>query len=166
MKTYLTSIGAILFCVTFCRGQTSGKPKLNAASLELGKTGLIYNLYFDHRLATRNVGFRLGAGSNLGKYINLISVGGGGYHLMGKTKNFFELGLDFQYQVVDEISDDQRVAADIFIFPNYPVKTLCPSLNVGYRLYGERTLFRVGFSPGVIKSKLIPGGYISYGFTF
>lgn len=166
MKTYLASIGAILLCVTLCSAQTSDKPKLNAVSFELGKTGLIYNLNFDHKLATKNFGFRLGAGSNLGHYLNAISIGGGGYHLIGRTENFFELGLDIQYLIVDEVSDDQRGFASIFIYPNYSIKTLYPSLNLGYRRYGKNALFRVGFSPGIIKGELMPGGYISYGFTF
>lgn len=166
MKTYLALICAILLCVTLSSGQTSEKTKLNAVSLELGRTGLVCNINVDHRLATKNFGFQFGAGSNFGKYLNLKSVGGGGYYLIGKTNNFFELGLNLQYLVVNEISDDQRSPADIFIFPDYAVKTLFPSLNLGYRLYRKNTLFKIGFSPGVIESKLIPGGYMSYGFAF
>lgn len=166
MKTYLASIGAILLCVTLCNAQSSETAKPNALSLELGKTGIIYNLNYDHKLASKTFGFRIGAGSNLGKYLNVISVGAGGYHLVGSKNKFFELGLDLQYLIVDEISDDQKGFSSIFIYPNYSIKTLYPSLNLGYRRYGKNTLFRVGLSPGLIKSKFIPGGYISYGFTF
>lgn len=166
MKHTLTTIFAIFICVTLCNAQTTEKPKLNAFSFELGKTGLIYNLNFDHRFAAKNFGFRFGVGSNLAKYLNAITLGSGGYYLIGSRNRFLELGVDIQYLVVEEISDDQRGIADIFVYPNYSIKTLYPSLNIGYRRYGKNGLFRVGFSPGIIKSELIPGGYISYGFTF
>ncbi len=155
-----------MHCVTICSAQTSEKPKLNAVSFELGKTGLIYNLNFDHRIATKNYGFRLGVGSNLGKYLNVTAIGGGSYHLMGSKNDFFELGLDVQYLIANEISDDQKGFASIFIYPNYAIKTLYPSLNLGYRRYGNSTLFRTGLTPGLINSKLIPGGYLSLGITF
>ncbi len=166
MKSILSAFSALFFSMTFCNAQTSEKPKINAISFELGKTGLIYNLTFDHKLASKNIGFRFGAGSNLGQYLNVISVGGGGYYLVGSITKFLELGLDIQYLIVDEVSDDQRGIASIFVYPNYSIKTIYPSLNLGYRCYGKKSLFRVGFSPGLIKSKLIPGGYVSYGITF
>lgn len=162
MKSIFTAFCAMLFSATAINAQTT--PKLNAVSFELGKTGLIYNLTFDHKIRTNNFGFRVGIGSNLAKYLNAISVGGGGYYLVGKTNNFFELGLDMQYLTVEEVSDDQKGFA--FIYPDYSIQTFYPSLNLGYRAQGERTLFRVGFSPGLIDSNLVPGGYISYGLRF
>ncbi len=164
MKLTTTTILAIFTGLTMCNAQTTAKPKRNALSFELGKNGLIYNLNFDHKILSKNFGFRLGAGSNLANYLNAVTVGGGGYHLIGKTKRFLELGVDLQYLIVDEVSDDQRGFA--FVYPNYSIKTLYPSSNLGYRSYGKKTLFRVGFSPGLIKSEFIPGGYISYGVTF
>ena len=166
MKITLFTICLILFCVTLCNAQTSEKPKLNAISLELGKTGFIYNLNFDHKVALKYFGFRAGVGSNLGQHLNVISVGGGGYYLFGKKSKFFETGLDIQYLIVTEESDDQRGFSSIFVYPNYAIKTIYPSLNLGYRYYGKNTMFRVGLSPGIIENKLIPGGYISYGITF
>jgi hypothetical protein len=166
MKHTLTTILAILLCGTLCLSQTIDKPKLNAVSLEVGKTGLIYNLNFDHKLASKNFGFRLGAGSNLGPYLNVISAGGGIYHLIGRTQNFFELGLDIQYLIVDEVSDDQLRFASIFVYPDYSIQTIYPSINLGYRQYGKNTLLKFGFSPGIIKREIIPGGYISFGITF
>ncbi len=166
MKHTLTTILLILVCGTHCFAQTTEKPKQNALSFELGKTGLIYNLNYDHNLAGKHLGFRIGVGSNFAQHINVITAGGGGYYLLGRQTRFFELGIDLQYLVVEETSDDQRGFADIFVYPNYSIKTLYPSLNIGYRRYGKNGLFRVGFSPGIIKSELIPGAYISYGFTF
>ncbi|RYZ21005.1 MAG: hypothetical protein EOO10_22740 [Chitinophagaceae bacterium] len=161
MKFILTAFFATLFSVTLCNAQTSEKLKSNAISFELGKTGLIYNLTFDHKVETKNFGFRLNAGSNLAKYLNAISVGGGGYFLVGKTKHFLELGLDLQYLIVDEVSNDQKGVS--FVYPDYSIKTFFPSLNLGYRAYGKKTLFRIGVSPGLIESEIIPGAYISIG---
>lgn len=164
MKHTLTICFFIFICVTLCYSQTTDKPKLNALSFELGKNGLIYNLDFDHKFSEKNFGFRFGLGSNLSKYLNAITAGGGGYYLIGKQKHFLELGVDIQYLIVDEVSDDQKGFP--FVYPDYSIKTIYPSLNIGYRSYGKRALFRVGISPGFIKSKIIPGGYISFGITF
>lgn len=162
MKSLLTAFCAILVSMTLCSAQTTSKT--NAVSFELGKTGLIYNLTFDHKVAAKNLGFRLSVGSNLAKYLNAIAIGGGGYYLVGKTNRFLELGADLQYLIVDEVSDDQKGFA--FVYPDYSIKTFYPSLNLGYRAYGKQTLFRVGFSPGVIDNDLVPGGYISFGLRF
>lgn len=162
MKSLLTAISAILISVTLCSAQTTSKT--NAISFELGKTGIIYNLTFDHKVATKNLGFRLGIGSNFARYLNAFVVGGGGYYLVGKTNRFLELGLDLQYLNVDEVSDDQKGFA--FIFPDYSIKTFYPSLNLGYRAYGKQTLFRIGFSPGIIDNDFVPGGYMSFGLRF
>jgi hypothetical protein len=106
MKCSLNIFCAIFVNVSLCHAQAT--QKVNAASLELGKTGLIYNLTFDHKSPKKNFGFRLGVGSNLAKYLNAVSFGGGGYYLVGKTNNFLEFGVDLQYLIVDEVSDDQR----------------------------------------------------------
>lgn len=166
MKSLFTAFSSLFFSLTCCNAQISEDLKINAVSIELGKTGLIYNLTFDHKLASKNLGFRFGAGSNLGQYLDVTSVGGGGYYLVGSKTKFLELGLDIQYLIVDEVSDDQKGIVSIFVYPNYSVETVYTSLNLGYRCYGKKSLFRVGVSPGIIKSKLIPGGYISYGITF
>lgn len=164
MKNFLSIISLIFFIVPHCNAQKTEKPAITALSWELGKTGLIYNLNFDHKLAARHIGFRFGGGSNFAKNLNAISVGGGGYYLIGKKNKFFELGVDIQYLIVDEVSDDQR--GFTFVYPDYSIKTLYPSLNMGYRVYGKSTLFRIGFSPGLIKGDFVPGGYFSWGLFF
>lgn len=164
MKFLVTVFFATVISVTLCNAQTTEKPELNVISFELGKTGLIYNLTFDHKAETKNFGFKYNVGSNLSKYLNAISIGGGGYYLVGTTNSFLELGVDLQYLIIDEVSDDQKGFA--FVYPDYSIKTFYPSLNVGYRAYVKRTLFRVGFSPGLIESKFVPGGYLSYGLRF
>jgi hypothetical protein len=150
--------------VMFCNGQTTDNLKLNAISFELGKTGLIYNLTFDHKFASKKIGFRFGAGSNLAKYLNAISAGGGGYYLPSRTNHSFEVGVDLQYLSVYEGSDDQK--RFIPIYPNYSTNTYFLSLNLGYRAYAKRSLFRVGVSPGSVDGDFALGVYISYGLRF
>jgi len=162
MKSLLTAIFSIFTYVTFCSAQTS--LKTNALSVELGKTGLIYNLTFDHKAVAKNFGFKLGVGSNFGKYLNARVLGAGGFYLIGKTSRFLELGADLQYLVVNEVSDDQKGFS--FVFPDYAGRKFYPSLNLGYRAYRKHTLFRVGFSPGLIDIDVVPGGYISFGLRF
>jgi hypothetical protein len=164
MKSILTAFFTLLISTTLCNAQTSDKPKVNAISLELGKTGLIYNIVFDHRFKDKNFGFRVDIGSNFSRYLSLLTTGAGGYYLVGKRKSFLELGIDVNYLSVDEVSDDQRGIT--FVYPDYTVKTLYTSLNVGYRKYSNKNLFRIGISPGFIKEGFVPGGYISFGFTF
>ena len=159
MQSLLAAIFLVLINVTLCSAQITSKT--NAVSFELGKTGLIYNLTFDHKATTKNFGYRLGLGSNFAKYLNAFVVGGGGYYLVGKKTRFLELGADLQYLVVDEVSDDQKGFS--FVYPDYSIKTIYPSLNVGYRAYSKHTLFRIGFSPGLVDNDVVPGGYISFG---
>ena len=160
MKNIVLTVFVAFFCVTLCNAQTRAKPT-STLSFELGKTGLIYNLNFDQRFAGKNFGFRLGAGSNFNRYLNAKVFGGGGYYLFGKQSRFLEIGLDLQYLMIDEVSDDQKGFS--FIYPDYSIKTLYPSLNLGYRVYGKKTAFRAGFSPALINNDFIPGGYISFG---
>jgi hypothetical protein len=162
MKQSLIIVFAMLSCITVCLAQATLKPKHNVLSFELGKTGLIYNVNFDHKLAEKNFGFRVVAGSNFAQYLNAITVGGGCYYLAGRQNRFLELGIDLQYLKVDEVSDDQRGFS--FVYPDYSIKTPYLSLNLGYRRYGKTTMFRIGLSPGLIDKQFVPGGYVSYGF--
>jgi hypothetical protein len=77
---------------------------------------------------------------------------------------FLKTGVDIQYLIVDEVRDDQKGFA--FVYPDYSTKTPYLSLNLGYRSYGNRTMFRVGLSPGLIGNDFVPGCYISYGLLF
>jgi hypothetical protein len=130
---------------------------------EIGKTGVIYNLGYDHQLAGMKTGFRVVAGSNLGRYQKLTAFGGGVYQLFGRIKNYFEAGADFYYLNVSIISDDQRGVN--FIYPDYSTKTFYAGANIGYRHSSNKKLFRIGISPGVTKTEFIPGGYISFGLA-
>lgn len=164
MKPKAITILYLLFAFTISKAQTGNHSGNNALSFEVGKTGLIYNVNFDHRFQKNNFGFRLGMGSNFAKYLQAFTSGAGGYYLIGQEKNFLELGIDLNYLSVDEISNDQRSIT--FLYPDYPIKTFYTSANIGFRNYGKRTLFRIGVSPGFIKNDFLTGGYISIGFRF
>lgn len=119
MKINLSIFLPVFLLTNICAAQNTAHPKYNALSLELGKTGLIYNINYDHRFKEKNFGIRLTAGSNLAQYLQLINVGGGVYYLHGKGKHFFETGADLQYMKVDEVSDDQVGFANLVTYPNY-----------------------------------------------
>jgi hypothetical protein len=150
--------------MTICNAQTTGKTSNNALSFELGKTGLVFNLSFDHKFPDKNLGYRFIIGSNFSKYLNAFSTGGGGYYLFGQTKSHFEIGIDLSYLNIYEVSDDQK--GFVLLYPDYSIKTYYVSMNFGYRKYGDKGLLRIGISPGFIKNDFLPGGYISYGFMF
>src|SRR5438876_8012166 len=149
MKPYLPAILFLFLYSSLCYAQTNDKIKNNGVSLELGKSGLIYNLTYDHRFKNKDFGFRLSAGSNLAKYLNAVTFGGGNYYLIGKGNGFLELGADLSYLSVDEESDDQKRFN--FIYPDYSIKTYYASLNFDSRNYGNNTLFRTGLPPGIIE---------------
>ena len=86
---------AFIFLTLFFHNSFSQqKASLKALSFELGKTGIIFNLNYDQKFS--KFGFRIGAGSNFNKYLKAITFGGGVY-LMGKEKNFFEVGAELNY---------------------------------------------------------------------
>lgn len=152
-----------LFSGEVCNAQQLNKQNINAISFELGKTGLLYNINFDHKFKN-DFGVRFGIGSNLNKYLSVFTTGAGSYYLIGHSKNFLELGVDLFYLSVEENSDDQKGFP--LIYPDFPIKTYYASANIDYRRYGAKTLFRIGVSPGFIKDKFLTGGYISYGWRF
>jgi len=164
IRKQITLLACLLY-ISISFAQTH-KQRIQSISLEIGKTGLIYNLNYDYKLPNNNIGFRVGIGSNLGQYVQLFSFGGGSYYLFGSKQKFFELGGELHYLTVVEISNDQRSFADIFIFPNDPVKTFYASLNAGYRQSRKKTLFRAGIAPGFYKNGFIPGAYVSFGISF
>lgn len=164
MKSLVFASFYFLFAITICQAQKDPISKNNALSFELGKSGLVYNLNFDHKFHDKKIGFRVDIGSFFSKYLNSITTGGGFYYLFGQKINFFETGIDLNYLGVTKRSDDQ-LGVPLF-YPNYPVKTYYASVNFGYRKYGQKTLFRIGISPGIIKNNFIPGAYVSFGLTF
>lgn len=138
--------------------------KNQAVIFELGKNGLLYNLNYDHKLKHHNFGFRGGAGSNLGAYTFALTVGGGIYTLIGKKNKFFETGIDLHYLYVNSPQDDV-VGLPLF-FPTENTRSWYPSMNIGYRKYKRKSIFRAGISPGYIKPFFIPGAYVGWGKIF
>src|SRR5262245_33217352 len=103
MKCY-RYIVVFLLLPGLCLAQSDQKIRNNALSLEIGKTGLIYNLNFDHRFNSSNFGIRAGVGSNFSKYLSAFRAGGGFYYLVKSL----ELGIDLDFLAIDEVSDDQK----------------------------------------------------------
>ena len=164
MKACLFTLLILISSLDHGIAQQTIHGRSNSLSIELGKNGLIYNIIYDHRFKNKNLGVRVGAGSNFSKYLSAFVVGGGGYYLVGKSTRFLELGADIQYLSVDEVSDDQKGLA--LVYPDYSTKTYYASFNLGYRRNGKSNLFRIGISPGFTKDDFIPGAYISYGMSF
>jgi len=165
MKCILLAFLVCIYTLSYSQThQSAGNTKARQfIFFELGKTGLIYNLGYDHQLAGRKTGFRFAGGSNFGKYQSLYNIGGGVYQLFGGSKKYFETGLDIYYMEVNIISDDQIGS---LVYPDYPIQTFYISANIGYRRSNGKTQFRVGISPGLTKEEFIPGGYISFGIGF
>jgi len=161
MKTLVV----IVFCLFVSINLFSQNKELprNIIALEIGKTGLIYNLVFDNRLKGSLYGFKLGLGSNFGKYIRAFAVQLGMYRLFGNKNRFFEAGIDIHYLDSEEDSNDQ-FSVSSFVYPNKTTNTYFVSINTGYRVYFRKSIFRIGFAPGFTKDEFIPGGYISFGF--
>lgn len=164
MRIKIIVLFSFLFSCTICKAQTNSNPKNASLSFELGKNGLIYNAVFDQRFEDKDFGYRIAIGSNFGKYLKASTSGAGGYYLTGRENSYLELGVDFYYLSIEELSDDQRGVA--LITPSYPIKTFYASANIGYRMYQKNTLFRIGISPGFTKDTFVPGGYLSFGFRF
>ena len=162
MKCYLLTLIIAFFYSAISQAQLQHKQ--NSLSIELGRSGLIYNLLFDHQFAPRHFGVQVMAGSNFAKYLRAAQAGGGAYYLIGKQKHYLELGAVISYLWIEEDSDDQRGFA--FVYPDHQVQSIYPAMNIGYRFYKKNRLFRIGLSPGFIKSEYVPGGYISYGLSF
>jgi hypothetical protein len=56
----------------------------NSLSGGIGKTGLIFNIIYDHGFNNKIFGIQLGAGSNFSGKFTAATAGGGAYYLVGK----------------------------------------------------------------------------------
>lgn len=164
MKIFMLIFWLVSFLSNECSSQRLDRLANNAISVEIGKNGLIWNLAFDHKFNDKKFGFRFSTGSNFLRYLNAFNAGGGIYFLAGSRKNYLELGVNFEYLKIDQISDDQVDFLSLFLDPRYPVKGLYTSVNIGFRSYFTIGVLRIGVSPGFIKNDFIQGAYIGYGF--
>lgn len=129
---------------------------------ELGKNGLIPNLLYDHYFFKQHFGFHAGVGSTLfNKYFELRTATIGFYFLIGKKREFYDLGLELQYHYADNHAGD----ANRFILgsPIDSYKGVFPFLTVGYRRYSNKGVLRMGLAEGLINEEYIPGAYLGYG---
>ncbi len=86
MKRYVALTTIVVLITIHCNSQKIDVAHHNALSIEIGKTGMIFDLTYDHKFKTNSFGFRVIGGSNLGRYLTLKTFGGGGYSLIGKKK--------------------------------------------------------------------------------
>ena len=163
MKLFLITF-LIIICSKVSFAQINNNAKNQSLLFEFGQTGLIYNLSYDHTFHNKRWGLRAQVGSNLVKYLPLFKMSAGGFTLIGNQKHFLELGANAGYINVNEVSDDQRGV--ILFYPDFPLKSFFANADIGYRNYGKKTIFRVGFAPLVFKEGFVPGGYLGFGFRF
>jgi hypothetical protein len=145
--------------------QAGKAPLKYSLSAEVGKTGLIYSIVFDNTLKDVRYGLRGGAGSNFGRYTNVLMALVGGYRLIGSGQHFLETGVDLHYLNITVTSDDQRRMSSL-VYPDYPSTTFYITLNAGYRLKVRKVVFRVGAAPGFTKDEFVFGSYVSCGLRF
>ena len=151
----------LLYLNSFSQQKISVK-STKALSFELGKTGIIFNLNYDQKIS--KFGFRFGVGSNFDRYLKASTFGGGVFYLFGKEKIFFETGAELNYLSIEKFSDDQKRGVSL-VYPDYDTKTFLANMNLGFRVYSKKLLFRIGASPCVTKKEFIPGGYVSIGLV-
>jgi len=81
---------SLILLLIFSRLPSQQKPALRSFNIELGKNGMVTNLYYDQVIKNKNYGFRLGAGSNFARYLREVTGTVGGYYLVGKRSNFLK----------------------------------------------------------------------------
>lgn len=79
----------ILAIIFFAFYTSINAQSTKALSFELGKTGIIFNTYYDQKFS--KFGFRIGAGSNFSKYLNAKVFGGGVYFSWENKRTFLKL---------------------------------------------------------------------------
>ena len=129
---------------------------------ELGKNGLVFNLLYDHYFSEEHFGFHAGGGTSIfNHYFELRTATIGFYFLIGRKKEFYDLGFEVQYHFADRHSDDQK--GFILIDPPISYEGVYPFITVGYRRYSDRGVFRIGLAAGFIEKEFIAGPYVGYG---
>src|SRR5688572_17083518 len=160
MKKHPIPLVILLFGFLISNAQE--KTRANSLSIEIGKTGLLPSLTYDHQFPIR-LGIRAGGGFNSFYRFKVKTAGGGLYYLFGNKKGHLETGIDFYYLYTHDSWDD--VVVSPLFYPDYSAEGLYTSMNIGYRSSGK-VITRIGFSPGVFEEKFVPGGYISIGLRF
>ena len=136
---------------------------MNVLSLELGKSGVVWNLSYDHQIPS-HFGVRAVGGSNFNQRFEVKNAGGGLYYLAGRKNRQFEAGIDMYYLYAYDPTDDVTDAT--YNYFDETTDGLYSGINLGYRCYGKKTMFRIGISPGIMEGDFVPRGYISYGIRF
>lgn len=164
MKIAILYVGLFFWIPFYATGQQDMLKPLNTLSVELGKTGIIWGAYWDKKFASGKSGFRVGGGHNFGRYYSAGMIGGGVYRLLGGDRDFFETGVDVVLFTGTLISDDQVSGLGDIVYPRVTIAAIYPSVNLGYRRYGKKNIFRMGIAPSYLNKEFFTGGYISFGW--
>lgn len=132
-------------------------PAANAIYLELGGNSFVYSFNYD-RIVPLSQRTKIALGAGL-EAVSSISINGVNYDaslcltpavnfLFGKKSSHFETGLA--------------------LFVPFSTNMAFPSIRIGYRYqpWEKGFLFRIGFTPLLISSILVPWGGISLGYAF
>ncbi len=162
MPSLPKKILSITFLGIVCFLQTNAQNNQKALVAEVGKNGLVFNIFYDQMFTNNKWGFHGGGGTTLiNTNFELRTATLGLFKLFGKDKNFFELGFDLQYHFADQYQDD--VKGVTLVAPASTYEGVYPFAILGYRHYSKKGLLHAGFSPGVVGDEFIPGAYIGYG---
>ncbi len=151
----------IIRCPVFSQNKNES-PKFNVVSFQIGKQGILFNVNYDHKFQNKNWGYKLETSANLFKGFQLNTFSIGSYILKGNSIKNLELGFDINYLYTWTSQDDVK-GANVTFFPEENFNTLYPNLNIGYRKYYQKGMFRVGFAPGYFRDRFLYDGYISIG---
>ncbi|TDQ06864.1 hypothetical protein [Pedobacter metabolipauper] len=167
MKTTKLLLSLLLVVVTlksFAQESTTPVKRAQNVFVELGGQGLIFSANYDTRFGNRRDG--LGGRAGIG-YIgadgdNITTVPISLNYLLGKGKNFFEVGLGATFTSL-------TASGESFIFDEGTSSSVIGTMSFAYRLQPVDSGFalRAGFTPVFSGTNFIPyyAGF-SLGYTF
>ena len=163
-KTYILIIATLMISIlaTAQSGSDSMVSRAQGVFLEVGGASLVIGINYDTRFSNRRngLGMRLGVGYFGLEDNNLITIPVMLNYLIGKRKNFLELGLGatyvsakFDFLGLSNKEEYEKIMAISVVGYRYQ------PLNTGF-------MFRVGIAP-IFRNEVLPAyPYISFGYTF
>lgn len=136
----------LLFSVlntTFSFSQESSRHQ--AAYLEGFGSGIVFSFNYESRFKPKpdGFGYRAGLGLTGINGVRVITVPLGINYLLGKEKNFFELGMGVTFV---GLTDTQLVSTNSSSLPD--AGTVNGFFNIGYRrVFGSGLMLKAGISP-------------------
>lgn len=166
MNKFIVVISFLLIVFEFKASAQDSTARAQNVYVELAGQGLLFTANYDTRFTkSRNgIGGRAGIGflSIDGATVTTIPIGLN--YLLGKGKNFFEVGLGATYLSAKTGDDDD----DDFFFDDEDLSGLVGTMSFGYRLQPVDSgfSFRGGLTPLFNKNTFLPFYGLSFGYTF